>query len=123
MGLACAVEDLEELVLGRLGLERARAGEQHVASCESCRRELAWLRTERQLLEGRAEEASRLAPEVWRGVAERIAPREPAWREWLSRARVRLVGGGLALATAAAALMLYARPMGLFDSPTVGAAV
>lgn len=65
------IESLEDLARGEPVANAALVAE-HVGACEACRRELAWLRKERALFEGRAE-ASPPVEHLWQGVAEKLA--------------------------------------------------
>jgi hypothetical protein len=104
----CPTEELEALVQGKLDAEASARVSAHVAGCEACRDELAWLRTEAELMARRREQQSQLDPALWTGIAERLARRAapPApvrVRRWGLGARVAY--GGL-LAAAAAAVVL-----------------
>lgn len=57
----------EEPVADRAGLDA------HLAACDDCARELAWLRAERRLLRGREVDAPPL-DRLWDGVAARLPP-------------------------------------------------
>lgn len=65
------IESLEDLARGEPVANAALVAE-HVGACEACRHELAWLRKERALFEGRAEAAPPVE-QLWRGVAEKLA--------------------------------------------------
>jgi hypothetical protein len=67
--------DLEALERGELAAEPAAEAEAHLAECEACRRERAWLRAERDLFAGRREGAGAPPAALWRGVEERVARR------------------------------------------------
>ncbi|HZS41695.1 MAG TPA: hypothetical protein VFF06_32920 [Polyangia bacterium] len=81
--MICDPDALEELAAGRLSGpdDRARAAalEAHARACERCRRELEWLRAERELMQRRAA-AAPPQQRLWRGIERRIAetPRRSA---------------------------------------------
>ena len=84
-------------------LERGEA-EEHVASCEECKKELAWLRAERDLFARRREqEAGAPTAALWRKVEERVA------RRGRSGGRLALVAVAL---TAAAVIVVTVWPRG-----------
>lgn len=114
----CSTEDLEALVAGALAPENAARVNAHVEGCAACRDELAWLRAEAALM-ARRRERQTVSPELWQGIAERLArPAAPApsagaapapvrVRRWGLGARVAY--GGL-FAAAAAAVVLATWP-------------
>jgi hypothetical protein len=104
----CSIEELEALVTGKLDGEATQRVTAHVASCEECRQELAWLRAEAELMARRRRQESELDPNLWQGIAERlarpVAPSAPVRvRRWGLGARVAY--GGLLAATAAAVVL------------------
>jgi anti-sigma factor RsiW len=93
----CDLEALEALALGELDEAGAQKVAAHVAQCASCKRELEWLRAERELIARR--ESEPVPPALWRGIEARLAPkRERRW-PW--------VGGAVAVAAAAALLVVW----------------
>ena len=108
----CDMEALEALALGELDEARAREVSAHAASCPSCKRELAWLRAERELVTRRENEPVPAA--LWRGIEARIAPKRSRNWAW--------VGGAVALAAAAAVLLVLRVPhQGPVSRPTLDA--
>jgi hypothetical protein len=111
----CSVEELEALVEDKLDDEATARVTAHVASCEACRDDLAWLRTEAELMARRRQQQPELAPALWQSIAERVA--QPAAvatnvvplkaKRWGLGARVAY--GGL-LAAAAAAVVVATWP-------------
>jgi len=96
------LEDLEGLAFGELDAERARALEAHLAGCEECSRELAWLRAERTLL---ARRPALPTAHLWAGVEARL--KHPRRRpHWAWRAAVAAAG----VAAAAAVLLVVHHP-------------
>jgi predicted anti-sigma-YlaC factor YlaD len=99
------MEALEALALGELDETRAREVEAHAADCASCKRELEWLRAERELMSRRAADQEPVPPELWRGIEARIAPpAQPQSHRWV------WVGGAVAIAAAAALLLVWRQP-------------
>ena len=96
----CDWEALEALALGELDEARAKEVSAHAASCASCKRELAWLRTERELVARRESEPVPAA--LWEKIDARIAPRPGRRWAW--------VGGAVAIAAAAALLIVWRQP-------------
>lgn len=95
----CDLEALEALALGELDQASAQNVQAHVAQCASCKRELEWMRAERELI-ARRDEPAPVA--LWQGIEARIAPkRERRWA-W--------VGGAVALAAAAALFIVWRQP-------------
>jgi len=94
----------EELEAAALGEERPPEVLAHAAECAECGREMAWLRTEAQLVRRRPQPPVR--PEIWQRVDERVHAPVP-----ISRARRwrGVMGAALAVA-AAAALAVVVRP-------------
>ena len=78
----CDRERLMEWFDGELSPDEAAAMESHVAGCEGCRAELAWLRAEQELMAQRRTVEPPVNPAVWRAVAERVhtPPKRPWWR-------------------------------------------
>jgi putative zinc finger protein len=112
----CDMEALEALALGELDEARAREVEAHAADCASCKRELEWLRAERELMSRRAADQEPVPPELWRGIEARIAP--PAQQQshrWV------WVGGAVAIAAAAALLLVWRQPPKYVLMPDAGA--
>jgi hypothetical protein len=107
----CSIDELEALIQGKLDEEATARVQAHVAACADCRDELSWLRTEVELMERRRQQQAELAPELWHGIAERIARPATASsvrvRRWGLGARVAY--GGL-LAAAAAAVVVATWP-------------
>ena len=112
----CSIEDVEALAAGRLDAEAKARVEAHVAGCVECREELAWLRAEAELMARRRAAAPEVRPEIWQGIAERLARPEAApvppqphqttpvrVRRWSLGARVAY--GGLVAAAAAAVVV------------------
>lgn len=109
------IEDLEALVAGKLDAAAAKRVEAHVAECAECRDELAWLRAEAELMARRRAGEAEVRPEIWQGIAERLArpataavPPQPSTttvrvRRWSLGARVAY--GGLVAAAAAAVIV------------------
>jgi anti-sigma factor RsiW len=97
------LEALEALALGELSEARAQEVEAHAAACASCKRELEWLRAERELMSRRAAQSERLPAELWRGIEARLgsAPVGPARWPWVAAA--------LGAAAAAAVLLVMVR--------------
>ena len=95
-----SLEDLEGLAFGELDAERARALEPHLAGCDECSREPAWLRAERTLL---ARRPALPTAHLWAGVEARLSHprRRPRWA-W----RVAVAAAGAA-AAAAVLLVVY----------------
>ena len=95
-------DDLLGLVRGELPPGEAREVEDHAAACPGCRRELAWLRTERGLF--RAQPVP-LPAHTWQGIERRIIiAREQKFER---RKRVAYGGGAAAVFAAAAGLLVY----------------
>jgi len=95
-------DDLIGLIRGELEPAAAREVEEHATTCLSCKRELAWLRTERGLFRS---QPALLPAHTWQGIERRIiVAREEKWAR-----RRRLVAGGSAAAVfaAAASLLVY----------------
>jgi hypothetical protein len=110
----CSMEDLEALVAGRLDADAAARVQAHADACASCKDELAWLRAEAELMARRRAAAPEVRPEIWQGIAERLArpataavsPRAATpvrVRRWGLGARVAY--GGLVAAAAAAVVV------------------
>jgi hypothetical protein len=70
----CPTEELEALVAETLDDESQARVRAHVAGCASCQAELKWLAAEAELMARRRGEQAELSPELWRNIAERIAP-------------------------------------------------
>src|SRR5256885_16434820 len=90
----CDREALEALALGELDEARAQEAFAHIAGCASCKRELEWLRAERELMSRRAADQEPVPPELWRGIEAQITPP-------VQRSAARWAWGGGAGATAA----------------------
>jgi hypothetical protein len=107
--MICDPDALDELSAGRLDGARAAAVETHARDCERCRRELEWLRAERDLMRRRAADAPSVQ-KLWRGVERRLAeqPRRPAQALALALARTLARVALPALVTAAAAVAVIA---------------
>jgi hypothetical protein len=115
----CPIEELEALVAGTLDDETAERVRAHLLTCATCKEELAWLQAESELMARRRAREAELAPEIWQGIAERLArPAAPVGspqaaptairvRRWGWGARVAY--GGL-IAAAAAAVVLASWP-------------
>jgi putative zinc finger protein len=69
----CPIEELEALVAGELDADEAARVQAHVAGCAACKDELAWLSAEAELMARRRAAQPALKPEIWQGIAERIA--------------------------------------------------
>lgn len=124
----CPTEELEALVAETLDDESAARVRAHVAGCASCRQELKWLAAEVELMARRREQQAELSPELWRNIAERIAPaatnERPASplaaptpirpRRWGWGARVAY---GSLLAAAAAAIVFATWPGQIHNVP------
>jgi len=96
----CDLEALEALALGELDEARAKEVSAHAAGCATCKRELAWLRTEHELVTRRENEPVPAA--LWEKIDARIAPRKGRRWAW--------VGGAVAIAAAAALLIVWRQP-------------
>lgn len=94
-------DDLLGLVRGELPPGEAREVEDHAAACPGCRRELAWLRTERGLF--RAQPVP-LPAHTWQGIERRIII---AREQKFERRKRTFYGGGAAAVFAAAAGLLF----------------
>ena len=70
------VEELEELLEGRLKAERAAEIKRHVAGCAACREALAEAEVCARLLRGGLERAVSGGDRIWTGVAGRIRMEE-----------------------------------------------
>lgn len=93
-------DDLIGLIRGELSPTETREVEEHTTVCLSCRRELAWLRTERGLFRS---QSAPLPAHTWQGIERRII----VAREERSVRRRRLAAGsGAAVVFAAAASLL-----------------
>lgn len=103
--------DLEAYVDGMLGPERATLLEEHLASCQACRAELARLQTVVAALETwpLAAEPAQFTAQVMARVRPR--PAQPRFRLRWSDLLVSVVGAGLA--AAAILLWRYLAPAGL----------
>jgi len=77
----CPTEELEALVAETLDDESAARVRAHVAGCASCQAELKWLAAEAELMTRRRAQQAELSPELWRNIAERIAPTAAATNE------------------------------------------
>ena len=95
-------DDLLGLVRGELPPGEAREVEDHAAACPGCRRELAWLRTERGLF--RAQPVP-LPAHTWQGIERRIIIAREQKTE--RRKRAFYGGGAAAVFAAAAGLLVY----------------
>lgn len=113
----CDMEALEALALGELDEARAREVEAHAADCASCKRELEWLRAERELMSRRAADQEPVPPELWRGIEARITPpAQPQKDRWV------WIGSAVAIAAAAALLLVWKAPKHYVDNtPDAGA--
>ncbi len=109
-------DDLIGLIRGELSPAAAREVEEHTTSCLTCKRELAWLRTERGLF--RAQPAP-LPAHTWQGIERRII----VAREEKGARRRRLLAGGSAAAVFAAAASLLVYVWGRGISQPGGAAM
>src|SRR5262249_23552648 len=98
----CDREALEGLALGELGGARGREVEAHAASCASCKRELEWLRAERELMARRAAQAQPLPAELWQRIESRISPEAPR-----RASRMAWLGPAIVGAAAAAVLLVF----------------
>jgi len=95
-------DDLLGLVRGELPPGEAREVEDHAAACPGCRRELAWLRTERGLFRA---QPFPLPAHTWQGIERRIIiAREQKFER---RKRAFYGGGAAAVFAAAAGLIVY----------------
>src|SRR5262249_9349626 len=104
------------LALGELDSARAREVEAHAAGCASCKRELEWLRAERELMSRRAAQAAPVPADLWRRIEARIHV-APVRRtsHWAS------VGGAVVIAAAAAMLLVFSRkPVPIAHQPDAG---
>ncbi len=101
-------DDLLGLVRGELPPGEAREVEEHAAACPGCKRELAWLRTERGLF--RAQPVP-LPPHTWQGIERRIIIERE--QKLGRRKRVAYGGGAAAVFAAAAGLLVYVWGRGL----------
>ena len=70
----CPTEELEALVAETLDDESAARVRAHVAGCASCQAELTWLAAEAELMARRRGQQAELSPQLWRNIAERVAP-------------------------------------------------
>lgn len=102
----CQPEQLEAFARGQLPPAEADAVRAHLGACEGCARELAWLRTERELLQARArakEPHPVHAAMLRRSLEARLARERPAPnRLWRDRAPF----AGRAMLSAFAAVLL-----------------
>lgn len=114
----CSIEELEALLAGTLDADAAARVEAHAAACATCRDELQWLRAEAELMARRRAAAPEVRPQIWQGIAERLAPPATAadrsrpsapvpLRRWGLGARVAYVG---LVAAAAAAVVVATWP-------------
>jgi hypothetical protein len=120
------IEELEALVAGTLDAAALARVQAHVAACDACQRELAWLRTEAELMARRRAVEPEVRPEIWQEIAARLArpaaaaaPAQPSSapvrvRRWSLGARVAY--GGL-LAAAAAAVIVATWPGQMHNMP------
>ena len=121
----CPTEELEALVAEELDDETAERVRAHVAGCASCQAELKWLAAEAELMARRRAQQPEVAPELWHGIAERIArPAAPSPvaapnvirpRRWGLGARMAY--GGL-IAAAAAAVVFATWPGQIHTVPS-----
>lgn len=108
----CSTEELEALVAGTLSPEEAARVQAHTDGCAACKDELAWLRTEAELM-ARRRGKQELAPALWDGIAARIAQPAAAAPTTSNVIRPRRWGLGAKLAyggllAAAAAAVVFA---------------
>lgn len=76
MSAHATTEQLEALLGGELPTEQSASIESHLASCATCQKELAWVRSERALFNRRPRAA--LPPGLWSGIEARLPPSAPA---------------------------------------------
>jgi hypothetical protein len=95
-------DDLIGLIRGELSPEAAREVEEHTTACLTCRRELAWLRTERGLFRS---QSSALPAHTWQGIERRLIVADEA--KWERRRRVVAGSGAAVVFAAAASLLVY----------------
>jgi|GEM_PF-4683650 len=114
-------EELEALVYGELDAERAAELERLAERDGECAAELAMLREERQLMQGRArgfEDAAGRTSDLWSGIAARVAEADASaaktpWWQRLFAGRAQGFGIGVAAAgLAAVALLAVTSPGG-----------
>ncbi len=132
----CSLEELEALVEDKLDDEATARVTAHVAECEACRDDLAWLRTEAELMARRRQQQPELSPALWQNIAERVAQPAAAAatatnvvplkaKRWGLGARVAY--GGLLAAAAAAVVVatwpgqgIHTLPVDLRDGGVIG---
>ena len=103
------LEDIDELVLGRLSASRAEALRAHVVACAECREELALASAERALFSRRAEVASAPPPAVTIALRERLANEvAPSRSRRVGAGMLRILRRGHFTAACAAALFFVA---------------
>jgi hypothetical protein len=129
------LEELEALARGELAPAQAVSIDAHLAECESCQRELSWIRAESGLLARRPRPS--LPPDLWRNIEAQLplvppihVPLPAARSGPLPRPRRSQVAQWFAVAAAAAAMLVVysvgGAPMGrlrqsvasLFGAPT-----
>lgn len=128
------LEELEALARGELSAAQAVSIDAHIADCESCQRELSWIRAETGLLSRRPR--APLPPQLWRNIEAQLPivapiplPQRGAQTPRPSRSRSQVVQWFAVAAAAAAMLVVYSvggAPLGrlrqsvagLFGTPT-----
>jgi hypothetical protein len=109
----CDRDELQALARGELEPSDVERVNRHVAGCEDCAGELAWLRAERRILSERERAQPELPGSLWAGIEARIggaapAPRDarPARRSLASWLREKWLPAGFAAGLATAAVVL-----------------
>ena len=121
-------DSLEALVYSELSPERARDVERHVAGCQQCKGEVAWLRLEVQAMNQRATLQPPLSEHLWQGIESQIeagtSERPGSPRSFWARLRARLRRHKeparfftLGLATASAAALVLWLAAGPGENP------
>jgi anti-sigma factor RsiW len=105
MSTPCRESDLDALLAGELGAEEAGRVSAHAATCATCMRALAWLRTERGWMAQRARRMPSRPALSFETLEARLHP--PAPRQ----ARREHRGGMVAMMGAAAAVVFMAVSM------------
>lgn len=99
MSTPCRESDLDALLAGELGAEEAGRVSEHAATCATCTRALAWLRTERGWMAQRARRMPSRPALSFEALEAKLHP--PAPRQ----ARREHRGGMVAMMGAAAAMV------------------